>query len=381
MVVLADDLTGALESGAKFAVTGIESLVTTELSRSPRGTESGVPVLVVDTDSRHLSPSEAGRRIRILVSLAHRRAVEHLYKKTDSTLRGNIGAELEAMSEACADLPVVYAPSYPAMGRTVEGGVLFVDGRPVNETEFATDALNPVAESHIPTILARQCRLPVFSPPRLESGDKIPSGIHVYDGRTDGDLAACARFLLENPGRLLAAGPAALLYFIAESLDWPRKGLALAPSAGGCLIVCGSRSPTSLRQIEHALANGFRAITATGLEHERLGPGWLILSPNDEGAAAPRAVSRRTGEIVRQIIVQSPPDLVLAIGGDTARGIVQALGSPVLFPLGEILPGVPLSRLEDPMRKGEWIYLITKAGGFGPVDIMTEIRRKLERKD
>src|ERR1043166_8822965 len=112
---LADDLTGALEIGAKFAAAGISAAVSTTLAWDQDAT-----ALVIDTETRHEKPSEAA-------AIVHRLAREAgdfrlLYKKTDSTLRGNIGAELSAMAEAFPGARVTYVPAYPLMGRTVRNG-------------------------------------------------------------------------------------------------------------------------------------------------------------------------------------------------------------------------------------------------------------------
>ena len=117
VLALADDLTGALETGARFAAAGVPAVVSVELS-----TASDAPVLVIDTETRHLAPADAAARIHELACQARARGVRFIYKKTDSTLRGNIGAELGALCRADPDSPLVYAPAYPAMGRTVRPG-------------------------------------------------------------------------------------------------------------------------------------------------------------------------------------------------------------------------------------------------------------------
>jgi uncharacterized protein YgbK (DUF1537 family) len=381
MLVLADDLTGALEVGAKYACEGIASLVTTELSLSPRGLEDDVQVLAIDTDSRHLSPSEAGRRVYVLATVARERRFRYVYKKTDSTLRGNIGRELESLSAAYGGLPVVYSPAYPEMGRTVEHGTLYINGLPVSETGFALDSLNPNRESHIPTLLASQSRLAVHSPPLLDESGEILPGIHVWDGTTEEDVLACARLLLGKPALCLIAGPAALAHCIAKLVDWPRKELARLPSIERCLIVGGSRNEVSIRQIEHALAGKFHSVSPSSAGEAFANPSWYILRPDVEMAGNPLERARRMGEIVRGILEECAPEALFIVGGDTARGIVQALGSPSLYPIGEVVPGVPLSRIARTSKRTADMYLVTKSGGFGPVDIVSAIRQKLQRKD
>ncbi len=379
MLVLADDMTGALEVGAKFACESIGAMVTPELSLSPPHLGDDVEVLAIDMDSRHLSPSDAGRRVRILSSLAQRRGIRYLYKKTDSTLRGNIGRELESLSSTFGGLPVIYVPAYPELGRTVERGDLLIRGRPVSDTEFAWDALNPIHESHIPTLLASQCSMPIFSHSLLSPHPEIVAGIHVCDGAADEDILACARLFLDSGTLRLAAGPAAFAHGIARLADWHRKQPARLPLIRRCLIVNGSRKDVSIRQIDHALACGYSSIAPSEAQLESRRDSWLILMLQVDATARPLQIARQTGEAVRYILDRAKIDALLVIGGDTARAVIRTLGSSSLHPLGEVMPGVPLSRMKRPGAQD--LYLITKAGGFGPVDTITEIGRRLQRKD
>src|SRR5579862_5186705 len=138
LLVIADDLTGALEAGAKFAARGIEALVTSDARKG-----ADCPVWVTNTESRHLPEDQAYRAVAAVANSDF----GIIYKKTDSALRGNIGAELRALSEVCPEYPITYIPAYPALGRTVKNGALLVRGVPVHETSFSADPLNPVRNS------------------------------------------------------------------------------------------------------------------------------------------------------------------------------------------------------------------------------------------
>ena len=100
LLALADDLTGALEIGGIFGGRGAVSLVTTERTLDPPGLDGCTSILTVDTDSRHLPPDVAARRVAELARCAASRDIPFIYKKTDSTLRGNIGAELRGLMDA-----------------------------------------------------------------------------------------------------------------------------------------------------------------------------------------------------------------------------------------------------------------------------------------
>ena len=171
ILVLADDLTGALETGAKFAAAGVGAVVLL-----PGGETADAPAVVIDTETRHAPPEEAARIVESHARAALAAGARLVYKKTDSTLRGNIGAELGALARA-AGTELVYAPAYPRMGRTVRAGRLYVDGVPVSETAFARDPLDPVRESAVARVLAAQ----------------TDAAIRVWDGESEAEIEAAAR--------------------------------------------------------------------------------------------------------------------------------------------------------------------------------------------
>src|SRR5262245_65518721 len=100
LLVIADDLTGACDTGAQFGGQGIPTLVTMDVDYEFDRRDDGYPVIVASTESRHLSAAEAATRVETLVRRARAAGVERFYKKTDSPLRGPIGAELQAMLRA-----------------------------------------------------------------------------------------------------------------------------------------------------------------------------------------------------------------------------------------------------------------------------------------
>lgn len=300
VLILADDLTGALEAGARFA-----GAVVVMGNDAPAGAE----VVVFDTETRHLPEEEAAAVVRDVVA---RHPAQVIYKKTDSTLRGNIGAELAALPEGI----VHYVPAYPRMGRVVRDGVLLVNGVPVHETAFARDPCEPVRDSRVCSVL------------------REPERVVVYDGETEEEVRAAARRALQGKGVVLLAGPAA----VGGALAWE---LGLAPQAeewprvDRCRIVNGSMHPASAAQVQMAKDFGLPA------------RGWAE-GPPDKSCRA-----------------------VIVFGGDTARRLLRGFNNPLLYPLGEPLPGVVLSSF------GNGRILISKAGGFGEPDLLLRLYEML----
>ena len=195
LLVIADDFTGALDTAAQFAKDGIATLITTfSLVKRQSGDDAdanaGAEVLVVDTESRHIGKTEAVNRVKEVLA---RYRCKYVYKKTDSTLRGNVGAELIAAMEGYPHDELVFIPVYPMMGRVIRDGYLFLDGVPLHQTVFAKDPLDPVEESYLPALIGKQADpgtavICCKDPDEIIAGRFAKKKIYILDGETDSDL-------------------------------------------------------------------------------------------------------------------------------------------------------------------------------------------------
>jgi len=341
LLALADDLTGALEVGAKFAGRGIRSLVATG-SRS----HSSHPVEVIDTETRHLTPQASAAVVSALAATA----TGIVYLKTDSTLRGNIAADFEALARALPESAIAYVPAYPALGRTVRDGRLYVYGVPVHLTAFARDPLNPIHGNSIRRLVREVSRCTV------------------YDGETDADVARATAAALGDPRCRILAGPASVAAEIAARMAQSPVSVPGWPRIRRCLIVNGSRHEVSAGQIASAESEGCASSSADAA--------WRILRPPAEAGMSPVEIACATGGMVRECLAESQFDAVMVFGGDTAFGILKALGCPPLEPLGEVITGVPVSRV---MERN--LYFITKAGGFGDEPLIASAKHLLHGND
>src|SRR5262245_5256816 len=141
LLVIADDLTGANDAGVQFASSGIRGIVLT--NHNVQTLPTSYPVVVVNTERRHLPPALAAERVRRVALLGKEAGVQYFYKKTDSTLRGNIAVELEALLAVTEALSIPFVPALPDLGRTTRDGLHYVHGTPIAETAFSRDPLNP----------------------------------------------------------------------------------------------------------------------------------------------------------------------------------------------------------------------------------------------
>jgi uncharacterized protein YgbK (DUF1537 family) len=204
LLVIADDLTGALDTGVQLAKKGIA----TEVRLQGEGGGGEAEVLVVDTESRHLEPDAAALRVREAALRGREAGGCAFYKKTDSTLRGNLGAEFLGLLESSpGQRPLVFVPAFPTLKRTTRAGRQYVDGVSLEKTAFAQDRLNPVRSADIAEILTSNCprlgqrRILSVQPSSLaqtllreftqNSGAKAP--LVIVDGETEEDLAETSR--------------------------------------------------------------------------------------------------------------------------------------------------------------------------------------------
>lgn len=376
ILCLADDLTGALEVGSKFAACRLSSLVCSDLCVQIAAA-AGTQALVIDAQTRHLEPAQAEATVCRLAREGFRTGLRCVYKKTDSTLRGNIAAELRGLMSSYPGMPLLYAPAYPSLGRTVRNGCLYVEGVPVNQSSFGRDRLNPAREAHIPTLLQP---LPVISIRTGELAGMRPGTVYVFDGVTEDEVREVAQIITRSDQLVLAAGPAALAQNLAELARLPRCRPEPTPVIASCLVINGSRHEQSLLQIRAAVEAGWLQGAPGEVPALISRCGWVLMELPAPPSSSPTRFASRMGEVAMELLSRIDLDAVVIFGGDTSRGIVDALGRPPLYPVAEVLPGVPVAKIlaadlagRAPGRNRD-LYLITKAGGFGPPDVLARIR-------
>jgi uncharacterized protein YgbK (DUF1537 family) len=145
-LLIADDLTGGADAGAQFAKAGLNTLLIS-IKDEPAINFSHYDnrdVLVVNTDSRGLSPDKAFHLVSDVLKGYDKALFPIIYKKVDSTLRGNIGYEIDAILKETGTPICFLAPSYPEQNRTSVDGIMRVGGNPLALTEVARDTAQRV---------------------------------------------------------------------------------------------------------------------------------------------------------------------------------------------------------------------------------------------
>ena len=360
LLVIADDYTGALDTGVQFAARSISTVVSSNLV-------TNADVVVVDTDTRHLSPQAAYRVVYDLVKTAASKGFSHFYKKIDSVLRGNVGAELRAFKDAleCECVPVL--PAYPENGRITKNGIQYINGIPLAESIFGHDPFQPIRYSTVLDIIAQQAD---------------PQGFCVMDAETDAELMEYA-FKVDSRA---TAGCAGFAKYIPEMLEFPITEKKLMPIEPEFVVVCGSVHRLTLEQLQYARDRGYpwwalNESHKSGDEEVGL-PEWqngLIIAANEsqediigiDDLQVKKRVAYLLGKIAAHFAKQNKT--VVVFGGDTLRETMDILGCTELIPVRELLPGIVLSQ----SSKGGFTF-VSKSGGFGSVDVLEQIRSFLE---
>ncbi|MBR2806039.1 MAG: four-carbon acid sugar kinase family protein [Oscillospiraceae bacterium] len=408
LLIIADDFTGALDTGVQFAKNGARVLVSLNWNCDLSSPYSDAQVLVLDAETRHLPYEVAGSRIRTIATAAAAAGIRRIMKKTDSALRGNVGAELTALLESSGQKVLHFLPAFPEMGRTTENGIHYVGGIPVNKSVFGRDPFEPVRRSDIAGIIHEQSEINVRIISEKDTAeDEDEPVIAVYDAGTDEDIERCVDGLAEKDELYLMAGCAGLAKAVSRRLFDGSEEKTSVNTPGELLVICGSVNPVTVRQLDFAEKNGFRRIRLSpeqkidggyfrGEEGRAkisewtelcLEDGSIIIDSNDMPGSASTldtAVSRglskeelienitgNLGCITRELLDRGVEKTLFITGGDTLLGFMREISADILHPLGEIAPGTVISELE---YKGETYMVITKSGGFGQEDLLLNIR-------
>jgi D-threonate/D-erythronate kinase len=375
IAIVADDLTGAADAGVQFVRGGYRTAVVFHGEVAPT---SDVDAVSFDADSRNMPAGFAAKRV---VDVARDvRDARVVYKKLDSTLRGNVAAELSAAFGASGRERAIVAPAFPSAGRTTARGTQFVRGVPVDETEMRDDPQTPVREAHVPTLL----RDAFSSVGTLGAGDVAdPERVRVVleenecvvaDAEGDSDLEALVR-AVPDPARVLWAGSAGLALALGRVYPGPRAGDVgdrRAP-VRPVLVVVGSLSGVAREQVRR-LVEVYGDVSVEASREDAVaavrvalsgGTCAVVHSPEEQDSSGEAVVGTLAG-VVRRLSEERLFGGLIMTGGATAVGVAWRLGATGIELEGEVEAGVPVGTLIGPVP----YPVVTKAGGFGEPDTL-----------
>lgn len=389
--LLADDLSGAFDAGAPFCERGWRVRLETGSHPEKMPVEDG-ELRLVSTESRNL-PHEKSALV-VAAALDRMGQGRLVFKKIDSTLRGPVAAELRVVIERIQPPLTIFSPANPGAGRTVENGLLLVNGRPLSETDFARDPVWPVASGDVVDLLrngklSNTGFLPHGDANKLRECIDAGQTVIVCDARTMTDLDTIVSAALSEEPRTLFVGSGALAAAVARAIPPPaaQKREELPPGRDhGLVFVCGSAHPASRRQMEVlSERTGIPVRTAVLEQDDPESLGKILTADLDERNRAaviltsravgepdsPDRLLRALGRLTTVINRSRPPSGWFVTGGETARVVCDSLGGGILEIKREIAPGTAAAVLSGP--GGGRCWLVTKPGGFGDDHLLCNV--------
>ncbi|MDD7928134.1 3-oxo-tetronate kinase [Microbacterium thalli] len=398
---VADDFTGATDLATTLRERGRRVVVVIEDRPVDPALLADADAVVVALKTRTAPVADAVaaslRAVDNLVAAGADRLYVKYCSTFDSTDEGNIGPVLDAvLARAEVDRTVV-VPSFPANGRTVRDGLLYVGEDLLEDSSMRQHPLTPMTKSRVRDILAPQTRAAITEIPLavVHEGvaalrgaiDEAQPGYLVVDAVTEGDLAVIAA--ASSHLRVLSGGAA-----LAAGIDAPATAAAdaLAPVGPGRLVVCGSASRQTRAQLAHAAAAG-AAMRRIDLDRAVDHPqdeaaavaAWVRGLPTDAvpvvysvgeladvrvgSARVSAAVETVLASVVAQLVASEDVHRILVAGGETSGAVVQRLGISFLEIGPQLAPGVCWSNAET--DDGRRVALALKSGNFGADDLFT----------
>lgn len=418
LAIIADDLTGANDTGLQFAKYGLRTYVVLDAVENPILPEEA-DVVVFDTDSRASTAKQAYIKAAVVAEVLRNKQVPMVYKKIDSTLRGNLGSEIDAVLDVLDYECAAVVPAFPAIGRITAGGYHLLNQIPLACSEIARDPKAPVTDSRLVEVLKQQTKYPVGHIGLQEIiagseavcraiGQALAQGqrLIAFDATEQTHLATIARAIQECGRKVIMAGSAGLaevlpqLYNMPACDDKPEVKVQGKPA----LIVSGSVSSVTTNQVnafvkqpntqlvevngQELLQNPAkevkRCIEAAAIALRQGSHVAVVSSSRADAVAGSRQAGERLGmnaievsdHIARHLgmiaadLVECGVAGLFLTGGDTAVSVCRALGTSSMKVQGEVAPGIPFGCLHTGPFAG--LKVVTKAGAFGQEGVIMQ---------
>jgi 3-dehydrotetronate 4-kinase len=412
---IADDYTGASDLANTLTRSGLRTVQTIGVPSDELKLPE-VDAVVVSLKSRSIEAGLAISRSRAAEKWLRERGADHVLFKIcstfDSTDAGNIGPVMDALRADSADRIVLVTPAFPETSRTVYQGNLFVGSVPLNESPLKDHPLNPMHDSNLVRVLARQSRTKVglvdlaavargasTVRARLDELAGKGFGAAIIDAVFDSDLETIGEVALDHR---LSVGASGFGLGLARALVASGKvkadassEVSGAPVGGAAACLAGSCSQATLLQIANAekvmpvlhldpdqvIAGKQEAQRALAWARQKLKQGPLLIASSSTPAEVQALQARHgregSGHAIEQAMADIAQGLVQAgvrrlvvAGGETSGAVVDRLGIPGFLVGAEIAAGVPVLRAVG--AKGTDMLLALKSGNFGGSEFFSD---------
>lgn len=396
VVIVADDLTGAMDAAAPFARRGLDVRVLTAAVSLEMVHADPPQILSINTATRHTTEKAAADVVSALIRKLARLNPGVLVKKIDSTLRGHVVVETIAAMEASGYGEVVLCPAVPSQGRSLVGGEVYIHDVALRETAIGRDLRSRPPVTPLPELF--RSALPGIPVILEDAGNRLAvrssereSQIRIVDAVSDDHLLTIAGSVIAGRKDTLLVGASGLTEALAETLFGAEKTAVLpVPLPGKTVFVIGSQAPQSIAQMEALVEPPSNAyvINNTGILPWSFNDQQITLLEQQSSSLIVRApslsrdadlnsnlIARDLAASTAALLAQTKIGSLVATGGDTALAVLEALEIDSVTVCGEIKPGVVHGLIET--RQGP-LRLVTKAGGFGDRQLFCTIERYLK---
>lgn len=419
LLIIADNLTGAIETGAQFSKKGVPTLVTYDLDINFQEVAENIKVLVLDTENRYKNSAEASMITEDLCKKANEAGIMNIYIYRDAILRGNIGCEFETVLNQHASNVLSYIPASPKSKLYTKKGYQYVDDTLLENSIYASDPSIPITSSYIPDVIKQQTKIKTrIVPVKRIGSEKVLKQkykrILVFDCETSSDMRNIGKYLQANGALKLLAGAPGFAELLPELYNLHVESMVFSANTEPILLINGSLNRISLEQAEFARANGFhqviippRLLYSNNIEEgndlydfiDTIRPAMkskkhvvvksvkmrssIQLYMNQGGVDTVnrdelyQLVVQNTGYITSKLIEEGYFGNLVIFGGDTTLGILKAMGVTEIYPKTEIRPGLCYVK-----TKGKYnnMPIISKNGTFGQIDIILKLLHFLGSK-
>lgn len=438
--IVADDLTGATTLGVLLARSGLKTAAFFDTESFSRN-EVEYPAMVVSSDSRPLPKAEAQHQVSAAVQQLQARGAHYFTKRIDTTLRGGIGFEIDAMLEQLPlETVAVVVPAMPQSRRILVGGYSVIDSVALSRTDVARDVRTPVTESWVPGLLAAQTHHQVGhislssvmkgeAQIEIDLQEQQQHGVRVIvvDAITVEDVDAIAGAVVALNWNVLAVDPGPFTERLAvrRGLMREARAAALAPQTaeqqrGSILVVAGSATPVTKKQLQHLIANDPRVChipvdaellvdkkNAAEIEVQRVVQHARQCIPQQQNALfvfesaltgrlldlqeeeqrfglshgqAAENINQGLGSIVREVLNCAGGEIkgLYMTGGDTMVNVLKELGATGIEMIDYVIPQTDMVRIIGGDYAG--LICVGKGGLTGPEDIISTIVERIYKE-
>ncbi|MFH1825104.1 MAG: four-carbon acid sugar kinase family protein [Candidatus Firestonebacteria bacterium] len=428
VIILADDLTGANDVGLQLHDLGLScgSLIFEKCKRfnkeykyfsskvypAPSG-GARVNILVIDTESRLISPDMAYKKLRGLLKVIQRYKIQKYYKKIDSTLRGNIGYEIDACLDELSLDVIPFIPAFPEMQRITVYGHHYVNQKLLKDSEFALDMLNPVKTSSLIDLIGQQSKYKcaLIDIDTINKGVKFVKNkisklrldgnkILIFDCKDNKNLKTISRVVQNFK---MVCGASRLAKEIFKNKSKARTNVSShmhQKSRGKVACIIGSLKDITAKQVKYIkdrfnvpvlkispkmLLENIQLIKK--IISKKTKTDVIVYLSNDRNSLkyisqlirsssvqkTGEEISLKLGEIAKYLVDKLEFNKLVLSGGATAAGVCRKLNISFLLLTKRIFTGIPLTY----SAKGK-LHIVTKPGGFGNKDVLVKIFKVLK---